>query len=115
MSEETKSQVDILRGEPVTVCLLGKEVVIKRMTFDKQESALKVISDVYADRSDSVSSMQIVSKLALAIVAHASGISIDELKSKGDLVEILTAFRKIWKQNGFDFLADAVADLFPTG
>ena len=112
MSEEKeKSQVDILQGEPIRVNIFGKETEIKRLSFTRQQDALRLISKVYSGDDAQKSHMEKISTLALEIVSLATDIPQEKFIQDGNLVEIMQAFKKIWRQNGFDFLSETVADL----
>lgn len=111
MEEQTKSEVDVLMGEPVVIKMFGKDYSVPRLTFTKQQEAVKIISEVFNSGSDSVSHMERISDLAVRIVCHATSIEKSEIVEKGNLVETLQAFRAIWVQNGFDFLSETVTDL----
>lgn len=110
--EKNVSDVEILKGEPIDIVVGGQTIKVNRLSFDRQQEAIELISDVYDGKENTKSSpMSRVTNMALNLVSFAIEKKPEEVKSITNVAEIMIAFKKIWNQNGFDFLVNTVADL----
>lgn len=104
---DAEKEMQVVEGEPIQIILFGESREVKRLSIAKQREVIKFIQTL-GNASEPVDQ---IFDLQIFLVSAATGVELDELNAKGDLIEISTAFKSLWKQNRLDYLLGNMAEV----
>lgn len=107
---DAKEEMVILTGQPIKILMFGKEIEVKKLTIAKQQAAIALIEKLSSERGKK-SAMEFSFELMSSLIELATGITAVEISESGDMIDVAAAFKKIWKQNRFDFLLKTMTEL----
>ncbi len=91
----SEKKIDVMRGEPVKVKICGKEVTVKKLSITKKLDLIDLWKNL---APDSDKDMRQSTKFMMEIIAFTTGISLEEIDEKSEIVEIAETFKVLYER-----------------